>query len=137
MTTTIKHPLAVRVRRLQRPELEEVLQFSLRCIQQESGVDELDTRTQLYRKLESYFLPKLDGYVSAGVILGAFSERELIGFCAYQPTSKPRRALPIWPQRQWWHLGNGWVDSCWRRRGVASAMLAEFCADMDTWGAFS
>jgi hypothetical protein len=118
-------------------------------------------RERRSRAMARFFLPVLQGLLARGLIMGAFDNACLVGVCVAacprrcQPkTIEKLRVLPAivfgnpiptplrvlkwvgeWsrrdPKEPHWHLGPIAVDWGLQRRGIGSALLSRFCADMD------
>lgn len=122
------------------------------------GIEDRERRS---RAITRFFLPVLQGLHRRGRITGAFEGDRLVGLCGMarpgncqpgpweklrvlpkvvlgDPIGAPFRVLRWtgdWarrdPREPHWHLGPVAVDSGLQGRGIGSAMLAGFCADMD------
>jgi ribosomal protein S18 acetylase RimI-like enzyme len=118
-------------------------------------------RERRSRAMARFFPPVLQGLLARGLIMGAFDNACLVGVCVAacprrcQPkTIEKLRVLPAivfgnpiptplrvlkwvgeWsrrdPKEPHWHLGPIAVDWGLQRRGIGSALLSRFCADMD------
>jgi ribosomal protein S18 acetylase RimI-like enzyme len=128
------------------------------------GIEHREPRS---RALARFFLPILEGLYERGEIVGAFDNARLLGVSVAarprhcQPRTKEKlRVLPTivfgnpigtpvrvlkwvgeWARRDptepHWHLGPIAVDWGLQGRGIGSALLTRFCADMDDKDALS
>jgi ribosomal protein S18 acetylase RimI-like enzyme len=124
-------------------------------------------RERLSRAQTRFFAPVLRGLFRRGLLMGAFRDGTLVGTCGMAPPSRCQPSVlekltvvpsvvlgnPLgttlrvlrwtgeWarrdPTERHWHLGPVAVDSCLQRQGIGSAMLAAFCARMDSCAEFS
>jgi len=128
------------------------------------GIRDADRRC---RALARFFVPVLLGLYQRGLVSGGFRDGLLVGVCGMarpglcQPTSlekltvvrsvafgnplgTPMRVLKWaseWARRDLaephWHLGPIAVDPHLQGHGIGGAMMADFCARIDDWGALS
>jgi ribosomal protein S18 acetylase RimI-like enzyme len=144
------------------PDSQAISRFALNVMT--FGIAHRERRS---RAMARFFLPVLQGLLARGLIMGAFDNACLVGVCVAacprrcQPkTIEKLRVLPAivfgnpiptplrvlkrvgeWsrrdPKEPHWHLGPIAVDWGLQGRGIGSALLTRFCADMDDKDALS